>query len=41
MRTTKMALPSKTLSCSLCREFTHGKTVAVRIGVFAVQNGAR
>jgi hypothetical protein len=40
-RTAKMALPSKTLPGNLCREGTHGKAVAVRIGLFAVQSGAR
>jgi hypothetical protein len=41
MRTAKMALPSMTLPGNLCREYTHGKTVAVRIGIFVVQSGAR
>ncbi|KAK1682938.1 hypothetical protein QYE76_043786 [Lolium multiflorum] len=41
MRTAKTALPSNTLPCTLCRECTHGKAVAVHTGVFAVQSGAR
>jgi hypothetical protein len=41
MRTAKVALPSKALPCKLCRECTHGKAVAVRIGLFAVQSFAR
>ncbi|KAK1630097.1 hypothetical protein QYE76_004412 [Lolium multiflorum] len=40
-RTAKVALPSMQLPCKLCREGAHGKAVAVRIELFAVQSGAR
>jgi hypothetical protein len=37
----KGGFPSKPLPCKLCRECTHGKAFAVRIGLFAVQSLAR